>query len=64
MKGVRVCDDWHIFENFLKDMGEAPEGLSIDRIDPFGNYERSNCRWATVEQQARNKRIHHSTKEN
>lgn len=60
MKGVRVCDDWHTFENFLRDMGEAPEGLSIDRIDPFGNYEPGNCRWATVEQQAQNKRIHHT----
>lgn len=55
-KGVTVCQKWHTFEGFLEDMGEVPEGLTLDRIDPYGNYEPSNCRWATWEVQYRNKR--------
>lgn len=57
-KGVAVCDRWrHSFENFLADMGEAPEGMSIDRFpDRSGNYEPGNCRWATTKQQVDNRR--------
>ena len=56
-RGVRVCDRWQSFENFLADMGEAPEGKSIDRHpDQNGNYEPGNCRWATGKEQCRNKR--------
>lgn len=54
--GVLVCERWDIFDNFVADMGPRPAGLTLDRINPFGNYEPSNCRWATRAVQANNKR--------
>ncbi|WP_334109288.1 hypothetical protein [Methylobacillus sp.] len=54
--GITVCERWHNFENFLSDMGERPIGRSIDRLDTSGNYEPSNCRWATRREQALNKK--------
>lgn len=56
-RGISVCDKWHLFENFLADMGERPKETSIDRFpDNNGNYEPGNCRWATMHEQTRNKR--------
>jgi|TARA_Y100000296_G_C5131522_1_gene235818 hypothetical protein len=55
-KGVEMCNRWESFESFLEDMGERPEGTTIDRINPFGNYEPYNCRWSSPKVQANNKR--------
>lgn len=54
--GVSMCSRWDSFDNFLKDMGPCPPGHTLDRINPFGNYEPTNCRWADSKTQRTNTR--------
>ncbi len=53
--GISYCVRWRVFSNFLEDMGERPEGMTLDRIDSEDHYYKENCRWATRTEQARSR---------
>lgn len=56
-RGIKVCERWNTYENFLSDMGRRPSPKhSIDRKDPEGDYCQDNCKWSTAKEQANNKR--------
>lgn len=55
-RGITVCESWLAFENFYADMGDKPQGMSLDRVDNSKGYSPANCRWATTREQDRNKR--------
>jgi len=60
-RGIRVCERWVVrggqgFKNFIDDMGPRPAGKTLDRINPQGHYEPTNCKWATWDEQGKNRR--------
>ena len=56
LKGITICERWYTYSNFFEDMGERPEGMTLDRIDPYGNYEPGNVKWSTPKEQRLNQR--------
>lgn len=55
-RGIRVCRRWDKYENFLADMGDRPDGMTLDRRDNSKSYSKGNCRWVTMSRQNRNRR--------
>lgn len=55
-RGITYCEEWETFDKFLTDMGERPDGLTLDRLDVNGNYCPENCKWSNKFDQARNRR--------
>ena len=52
---IDICDEWSSFESFYRDMGDRPEGCTLDRINNKKGYSKENCRWATQKEQCRNR---------
>jgi hypothetical protein len=55
-RGITVCEEWLDYNNFVRDMGEAPSNMSLDRIDNDKGYYKDNCKWSTQTEQMNNRR--------
>jgi hypothetical protein len=62
-RGIYFSKDWEVYENFLRDMGEVPTNLTLDRIDNSLGYSKENCRWASLSVQNKNRRSYTNTGE-
>ena len=61
-RGITVCNSWKQFINFFADMGNRPEGLTLERVNNDGGYSPDNCKWATWSEQNNNRRLRKDNK--